>query len=84
MTQREVLEHGKTVDGRTDYCYFKKGSNDNLYILRFDEGRAEWELTMIADDGARAGFMSFFCGSLAAMLVNGSVGFSTRRDDPSN
>jgi hypothetical protein len=30
-----------------DYCYFKiKGNDGNLYILRFDEGRAEWELTM--------------------------------------
>jgi hypothetical protein len=31
----------------SDYCYFKiKGSDGNLYILRFDEGNAEWELTM--------------------------------------
>jgi hypothetical protein len=30
-----------------DYCYFKiKGSEGNLYILRFDEGRAEWQLMM--------------------------------------
>ena len=30
-----------------DYCYFKiKGNDGNLYILRFDEARAEWELTM--------------------------------------
>ena len=29
------------------YCYFKvKGDDGNLYILRLDEGRAEWELTM--------------------------------------
>jgi hypothetical protein len=31
----------------SDYCYFKiKGSDGNLYILRFDETRAQWELTM--------------------------------------
>jgi hypothetical protein len=30
-----------------DYCYFKvKDNGGNSYILRFDEGRAEWELTM--------------------------------------
>lgn len=29
------------------YRYHKvKGSDGNLYILRLDEGRAEWELTM--------------------------------------
>ena len=30
-----------------DYCYFKiKGNDGNLYILRFDESRVAWELTM--------------------------------------
>jgi len=30
-----------------NYRYLKvKGGDGNLYILRFDEGRAEWELTM--------------------------------------
>ncbi len=30
-----------------DYRYFKvRGGNGNLYILRFDEPRAEWELTL--------------------------------------
>jgi hypothetical protein len=30
-----------------DYCYFKiKGNDGNLYILRFDEGLAEWQLMM--------------------------------------
>ena len=30
-----------------DYRYFKlRGDDGNLYILRFDEVRAEWELTM--------------------------------------
>jgi len=29
------------------YCYHKvKGRDGNLYILRLDEGRAEWELAM--------------------------------------
>ncbi len=30
-----------------DYCYFKvKDAGGNLYILRLDEPRNEWELTM--------------------------------------
>src|SRR6516164_7882904 len=34
---------------------------------------------------AEAGFcMSFFCGPLGATLDDESIGFSTRRDDPSN
>ena len=38
-----------------DYCYFKiKGNDGNLYILRFDEGRAEWELTMFQSPGLHA------------------------------
>src|SRR2546430_14993346 len=38
-----------------NYCYFKiKGNDGNLYILRFDEGRAEWELTMFQSPGASA------------------------------
>jgi hypothetical protein len=37
-----------------DYCYFKiKGSDGNLYILRFDDDRAEWELTMFQSPGAQ-------------------------------
>jgi hypothetical protein len=35
-------------------------------------------------DGNGAGARSFFCGPLASTLDDGSVGFSTRRDDPSN
>jgi hypothetical protein len=36
-----------------DYHYFKiKGNDGNLYILRFDEGHAEWELTMFQTPGA--------------------------------
>ena len=45
-----------------DYCYFKvKGSDGNLYILRFDGGRAEWELTMFQNPDAA----SPSCQSLA-------------------
>jgi hypothetical protein len=30
-----------------DYCYFKvKGDDGNLYILRLNEARHDWELTM--------------------------------------
>ena len=36
----------------TDYCYFKiKGNDGNLYILRFEESRAAWELTMFRGPG---------------------------------
>src|SRR5262245_7700300 len=34
--------------------------------------------------GARSFFCGLFCGPLAWTLDDGSVGFSTRRDDPSN
>jgi hypothetical protein len=45
-----------------DYCYFKiKGNDGNLYILRFDEGRVEWELTMFQNPDAA----SPSCQSLA-------------------
>jgi len=38
-----------------NYRYFKvKGEDGNLYILRFDEGRAEWELTMFQSPQAEA------------------------------
>src|SRR5438132_5212974 len=52
-----VLRQVETVDQwyGQDYCYFKiKGNDGNLYILRFDEGRAEWELTMFQSPGASA------------------------------
>lgn len=52
-----VVEIVETVDQRCgpDYCYFKiKGNDRNLYILRFDEGRAEWELTMFQGPGPHA------------------------------
>ncbi|MCZ7594132.1 MAG: hypothetical protein M5U16_03860 [Hyphomicrobium sp.] len=40
-----------------DYRYFKlKGDDDSLYILRLDESRAEWDLTLFqrphTEDGA--------------------------------
>jgi hypothetical protein len=42
----EIVENVDRWYG-SDYCYFKiKGHDGNLYILRLDEGRAEWELTM--------------------------------------
>jgi hypothetical protein len=42
----EVSENVDQWQG-PDHCYFKvKDDDGNLYILRFDEGRAEWELTM--------------------------------------
>ena len=44
-----VVEIAENIDvwyGRS-YRYFKvKGSDGNLYILRFDEEQAAWELTM--------------------------------------
>jgi hypothetical protein len=33
-----------------DYRYFKSNEG-NLYILRFDEGRVEWELRMFQSPG---------------------------------
>src|SRR5262249_27536006 len=41
---------------------------------------ANWELM----DGRGAGAVLFFCGLWASTLDDGSVGFSPRRDDPSN
>ena len=39
----------------TDYRYCKvKGRDDGLYILRFDELRLEWHLTMFASARAQA------------------------------
>jgi hypothetical protein len=38
-----------------DYCYLKiKGDDGNLYILRVDESRAEWELTMFQSPNAHS------------------------------
>ncbi len=38
-----------------DYRYFKvRGEDGNLYILRLDEPRAEWELTLFRDARAEA------------------------------
>ena len=42
----EVIENIDQWHGK-GYRYFKVRADDgNLYILRFDEGQAEWDLTM--------------------------------------
>jgi hypothetical protein len=52
--QVEIVENIDQWYG-PDYCYFKiKGNDGNLYILRFDEGRAEWELTMFQSPAAHS------------------------------
>ena len=51
---RREVEIVETVDRwyGPNYCYFKiKGNDGNLYILRFEQGRAEWELTMFQSRG---------------------------------
>ena len=52
-----VVEIVETIDrwpGR-DYYYFKvKGDDGNLYILRRDEARHTWELTMFQSPAAQA------------------------------
>jgi hypothetical protein len=46
---------------------------------------ARGESASLAGDSTEAGLrMSFFCRFLASTLNDGSIGFSTRRDDPSN
>ena len=48
---------------RAGYCYFKvKGDDGNLYILRLDEGRAEWEITSFCQE-------RLFCPSGRADLI---------------
>jgi hypothetical protein len=50
----EIVETVDQWDGR-DYCYFKiKGNDGNLYILRFEQDRGEWELTMFQSRGAHS------------------------------
>jgi hypothetical protein len=53
MPRRFRLDRGRdveiieSVDQWHDYLYFKvKGDDGNIYILRFDAGRAVWELTL--------------------------------------
>jgi hypothetical protein len=42
----EIVERDDQWHG-ADYRYFKvKGDDGNVYILRFDESRSEWALTM--------------------------------------
>jgi len=52
-----VVEIVETIDrwpGR-DYYYFKvKGDDGNLYILRLDEARRDWELTMFQSPPAQS------------------------------
>ncbi len=52
-----VIEIVETIDqwpGR-DYHYFKvKGDDGSLYILRLDEARHDWELTMFQSPPAQA------------------------------
>jgi hypothetical protein len=50
----EVIENIDRWFG-PDYCYFKvKGDDGNLYILRLDETRDEWELTMFQSHSAHS------------------------------
>jgi len=52
--QVEIAENTDRWYG-AGYCYFKvKGGDGNLYILRLDEGSAEWELTMFQTPQAEA------------------------------
>ncbi len=44
-----IIEVVETIDRWPggDYCYFKvRGNDGNLYILRLNEARDRWELTM--------------------------------------
>jgi hypothetical protein len=48
----EVIENLDRWFG-PDYAYFKvRGSDGNLYILRLDEARGAWELTMFQSPDA--------------------------------
>ena len=50
----EVIENVDQWFG-PDYCYFKvRGDDGNLYILRFDEARDAWELTMFQSPQAES------------------------------
>ncbi|HLK81285.1 MAG TPA: hypothetical protein VKT99_07290 [Xanthobacteraceae bacterium] len=49
-----VVEVIETIDRWPggDYCYFKvRGDDGNLYILRLNEARDRWELTMFRREG---------------------------------
>jgi hypothetical protein len=44
-----------------DHRYFKvKGDDDNLYVLRFDESRADWELIMFQSAQSQAASTDFY------------------------
>ncbi len=52
-----VIEIVETIDRwpGPDYYYFKvMGDDGNLYILRLDEARRDWELTMFQSPTAQA------------------------------
>ena len=50
----EIVETVDQWDG-SDHCYFKiKGNDGNLYILRSEQGPAEWELTMFQSPGVHS------------------------------
>jgi hypothetical protein len=50
----EIVETVDQWDG-SDHYYFKIKDNDgNLYILRFEQSHAEWELTMFQSRGAHS------------------------------
>ena len=50
----EIVEAFDRWPGR-EYYYFKvKGDDGNLYILRLDEARHSWELTMFQSPPAQA------------------------------
>lgn len=50
----EVVENLDQWHG-PDYRYFKvKGDDDNLYILRLDESRSEWDVTLFQRPHAEA------------------------------
>ena len=55
------IEAVETLDqwsGRTDRYFKVRGADGSLYILRFDEIRAEWELIMFQSPEAQVEFGS--------------------------
>ena len=53
------IEAVETLDqwsGRNDRYFKVRGADGSLYILRFDEIRAEWELIMFQSPEAQAAF----------------------------
>jgi hypothetical protein len=50
----EIVEAIDQWPGRDDYYFKVKGDDGNLYILRLDEARHDWELTMFQSPPAQA------------------------------